>query len=96
MHLAPAIWVVLQCATGSVPPSTFCYLPSRSLFFPLRLCRTFQLLCLCFSKGGDLGKEFEQERKTREEMDRIFNQAAKDMKAAGQVRSCQHSLAFTP
>jgi hypothetical protein len=60
------------------------------------MCYTLQSLCLPFTKGGDLGKEFEQERKTREEMDRIFNQAAKDMKAAGQVRSCQHALAFTP
>lgn len=67
----------------------------RSLFIARRICPTLQPLCLPFAKGGDLGKEFEQERKTREEMDRIFDRAAKDMKAAGQVRSWQHSLAFT-
>ena len=37
------------------------------------------------AQGGDLGKEFEQERKTREEMDRIFKRASDDLKAAAQV-----------
>ena len=46
--------------------------------------RTRRARIVC--QGGDLGKEFEEERKTREEMDRIFKKATDDLKSTSQAQ----------
>ena len=46
--------------------------------------RTRRARIVC--QGGDLGKEFEEERRTREEMDRIFKKATDDLKSTSQAQ----------
>ena len=85
--MVAAVAIVLLMATGassfSVPSSVL--LRSRALpaAHSLQLhphARSRLVVC-----QGDLGKEFEQERKTREEMDKIFKKASEDLKSAAEA-----------
>ena len=85
--MAAAVAIVLLMVTGassfSVPSSVF----PRSRALPA--AHSLQLRSHARSRlvvcQGDLGKEFEQERKTREEMDKIFKTASEDLKSAAEA-----------
>lgn len=86
-HGVVAFAIVLLMATGALSFSMPSSVVSRSKALPaaqsLHLrSRARPRLVAC---QGDLGKEFEQERKTREEMDRIFKKASDDLKTAAEA-----------
>jgi len=85
-HVAAVAAVVLLMVAGaasfSVPAlqvSSRALLATRSLKLRSH-ARSRLVVC-----QGDLGKEFERERKTREEMDKIFAKASEDLEAAAKA-----------